>query len=63
MGCFPWETPDSPKLGSALEMRLYVKLSKLMRGELRATACLVPGFEEAFPFDSQELRTGRRLLV
>lgn len=62
-GCCPWETADSPKLGSALEMVWYVKVSKLTRSELRATACLVPGFDETFPFDSQELCTGRRLLV
>ena len=50
--CFPWETPDSPKLGSALEMLRYVKVSKLMRSELGASACLVPGFDETFPFNS-----------
>lgn len=62
-GRFPWETLDSPKLGSALEMLRYIKVSKPMRGELRATAFLVPGFEETFPFDSQELHTVTRLLV
>lgn len=30
MGHFPWETPGSQKLGSALEMLQYVKVNKLM---------------------------------
>lgn len=30
MGHFPWETPGSQKLGSALEMPQYVKVNKLM---------------------------------
>lgn len=62
-GVFPWEALDSPKLGSALEMLWFLKVSKLMRSELRVIACIVPRFDETFPFDSQELHAGRWLLV